>query len=114
MTGPANSTSAAADERQREVGERREVARRADAPLLGHDRVDARGEEVEKPVDEQRPAAAVAEGERVRPEQEHRPDDLARERRPDARRVAHQEVLLEPAGVGRVDPWSRRGRRTRS
>ena len=38
---------------------------------------------------------------------EHRPDDLARERRPDAGRVAHQQVLLEPAGLGGRD----RGRR---
>ena len=34
---------APADERQREVGERREVARGAHAALLRHDRVDARG-----------------------------------------------------------------------
>ena len=72
---------AAADERQREVGERREVAGGADAALLGHDRVDARPQEVEEPVDDQRPAAAVAERERVGPQQEHRADDLARERR---------------------------------
>ena len=37
-----------------------------------------RVEEREQPVDDERPAAAVAERERVRPEQEHRPDDLAR------------------------------------
>jgi hypothetical protein len=36
---------ARADERQREVGERREVARGADAALLRHDRVDAQAEE---------------------------------------------------------------------
>ena len=41
MTGPVELDLAAADERQREVGERREVAGRADAPLLGHDRMDA-------------------------------------------------------------------------
>ena len=94
---------AATDERQRQVGERREVAGGPDAPLLGHDRMDAQAQEVEQPVDEERPAAAVTEGERVGPEQEHRPDDLAREGRADAGGVAHQQVLLEPAGVGRRD-----------
>jgi hypothetical protein len=94
---------AAPDERQGEVGERREVAGRPDAPLLRHDGVDAEGKEVDQPVDELRPAAGVAEGERVRPQEEHRPDDVARERRPDADGVAREEVLLEPAGVCRRD-----------
>ena len=94
---------AATDERQGEMGERRQVARRADAALLGHDRVDPQPQEVEQPVDDERPAAAVAEGQRVGPQQEHRPDDLAREGRADAGGVADQEVLLEPPGVGRLD-----------
>ena len=101
---PAELDLAAADERQREVGQRREVARtRRREPCAGTTGWMPELEEVEQPVDEQRPAAAVAERERVRPQQEHRPDDLARERRADARRVAHQEVLLEPLGVGRGD-----------
>ena len=61
--------------------ERREVAGGADAPLLGHDRMDAQAQEVEEAIDEQRPAAAVTQCERVGPQQEHRPDDLAWERR---------------------------------
>ena len=88
--GAAEFDLPAPDERQREVRQRGEVARRADAPLLGDDRMDAEREELEEPVDDQRPAAAVAEGERVGPQQEHRPHDLARERRPHARRVAHR------------------------
>ena len=91
------------DEGQGEMRQRGEVARRTDAALLGDDRVDPRAEEVEQPVHDDRPAAAVAEGERVRAEEQHRPDDLAREGRPDARRVAHQQVLLEPARVGGGD-----------
>ena len=67
MTRAADLHLAATDERQRQVGERREVARRPDAPLLGHDRMDAQAQEVEQPVDEERPAAAVAERERVGP-----------------------------------------------
>ncbi len=101
--GPVVFHLAAADEWQRKVRERREIARRPDAPLLRDDRVDPQAKEVEQPVDEQRPAAAVAERERVGPQQQHRPDDLARERRPDAGRVAHQEVLLEAPSVGRLD-----------
>ena len=84
------------------MGERREVARRADGALLRHDRVDAALEERQQPVDDDRAAAAVAERERVRPEQQHRPDDLHGQRRADARRVAHQEVLLEPRRVRRA------------
>ena len=91
------------DERQRQVRERREVAGGADAPLLGHDRMDAQAQEVEEAIDEQWPAAAVTQCERVGPQQEHRPDDLAWERRADPGRVAHQEVLLETTGVGRRD-----------
>ncbi len=94
---------AATDERERQVGERGEIARRADAALLRHDRVDPAAEEVEEAIDDQRPAAAVAEGEGVRAEQEHRPDDLAREGRPDAGGVAHQDVLLEPGRIRRRD-----------
>ena len=43
---PSTSTCAAADQRQREVGERRQVPGRPEAALLRHDRVDARVEEV--------------------------------------------------------------------
>ena len=75
---PPNSTCAAPDQRQREVGERGEVAGRPDGALGRHDRVDAEREEREQAIDELGPAAAVAEGEGVRPQQEHRPDDLAR------------------------------------
>ena len=85
------------------MGERRKVARRAQAPLLGHDRMDPESQEVQQAIDEQRPAAAVAEGQGVRAEEQHRADDLARERGPDARGVAHQEVLLEPGDVAGRD-----------
>ena len=100
---PAVLHLAAPDQRQREVGQRRQVARRAEAALLRDDRVDPRGEERQQPVHEQRPAAAVAEGERVRAEQQHGPDDLARERRSDPGRVAHQEVFLELARLLGLD-----------
>ena len=94
------------------MGERREVARRADAALLGHDRVDPGVEHRQQSIDEQRPAAAVAEGERVGAQEEHRPDDLARERSAHPRGVAHQQVLLQLAGLRGLD--ERRGEGTES
>ena len=94
---------AAPDERQREVRERREVAGRPDASLRRDDRVDPRLEEREESLDQDRPAAGVAERERVRPEQQHRPDHVPGQRRADAHRVADEEVLLELPGVGRRD-----------
>ena len=51
-TWPRDLDLAPPDERQREVGERREVAGRADAPLLRHDRMDAEPQEVAEPVDD--------------------------------------------------------------
>ena len=93
---------AAPDERQGEVGEGREIARGADTALRGHDRVDAVRQHRQEPVHDERTAAAVAERQRVRPQQEHRAHDLARERRPDTGRVAHQQPALEfarPIGV---------------
>ena len=94
---------AESDEGQREVGERREVAGRPDAPLLRHDRMDAVRQQRQDGVDDRRPTTAVAQGQGVRPQEQHRADDLARERRADAGRVAHQQVLLELTGLGWVD-----------
>ena len=74
------------DQGQGQVGERRQVARRAERALLGHDRMDPGRQHLEQALDHDRPAAAVAQGQGVRPEEEHRPDDLGRERRPDAPR----------------------------
>ena len=94
---------AATDQGQGQVGERGQVARRPERALLGHDRVDPGRQHLEQALDDDRPAAAVAQGQGVGPEQEHRPDDLDRERRPNSRGVAHQQVLLEPRGIGRGD-----------
>ena len=85
------------------MGERREVARRTDAPLRGYDRVEAALEEGEQAIDDDGPAAAVAERQGIGAEQEHRPDDLAREWLADTRRMAHQQVLLQLRGAGRFD-----------
>ena len=100
---PAELDLASTDQRQREVRQRREVARRADGPLRRHHRVDPRPEEVQEPLGNDRARPGEPEREGVRPEQEHRPDDLARQRLADARRVAHEQVLLQPVGVAPVD-----------
>ena len=76
---PVQLDRPAPDERQGEMGERREVARRADGSLRRDDRVDPEPEEVEEAIHDERPGARVAEGEGVGPQQEHRPDDVARE-----------------------------------
>ena len=106
---PGELHLAAPDERQREVRERRQVARGAHGPLRRHDRVDPDAEEVEEALGHDRPSAGVPQGERVGPQQEHRPDDLARERLAHARGVADEQVLLEPLGVGPVDRAVREG-----
>ena len=82
---------AAPDERQREVRERREVAGRARrSPAPARPGGCPRARKLADPVDEQRPAARVPERERVRPQQQHRAHDLARERPADARGVARR------------------------
>ena len=58
------------------MGKRREVPRRTDAPLGGNDGVDARLEEGEETVHDQRAAARMAEGKRVGPQEEHRADHV--------------------------------------
>ena len=100
---PVELDLAAPDERQREVRERRQVARGAHRALRRHDRMDAQPQEVEEALGHDRPSAGVPQGERVRPQQEHRPDDLAREWLAHARGVADEQVLLEPLGIGAID-----------
>ena len=87
--------------------ERGEIAGGPDAALLRDDRMDAVGQEGQDRVDDRGAAAAVAQGQGVRPQEQHRPHDLARERRPDACGMAHQQVLLELAGLIRLDEGRR-------
>ena len=95
---------AAPDQRQREVGQRRQVARGARRSPGPARRGGCRAPgSASRRSTSSRAAARVAEGQGVRPQEEHRPDDVARERRPDADRVAREQVLLEAAGVGRRD-----------
>ena len=86
---------ALADERQRQVGERREVARRPDRAAGGHVRDDAAVQALEQELDRLDPRARVALGKRVRAQQHRRADDLVGIGRADAARVAAQEAQLQ-------------------
>jgi hypothetical protein len=77
--------------------QRRQVAGRADGPLRRHDRVDAEAQQIADSVDDDRPAAGVAEGQGVGPQQQHRPDDVPRQRLADAHGVRDEQVLLSRA-----------------
>ncbi len=91
------------DERQREVRERRQVAGCSDAALFRHGRVDAERQEGEQPLDQLRPAAALAASKGVRTEQEHGPHGRDIEGCADPDGMADQQVLLEAGRVGRRD-----------
>ena len=86
---------ALADERQREVRERREVAARADRAAGRDVREDAAVEALDEQLDGLDARARAALRERVRAQQHRRAHDLARVRLADAARVAAQQAELE-------------------
>ena len=90
---------AAADEREREVRERRQVARRAERSLLGHDGDQVAVQHLDHPLDDLGAHARVPEREHVRAEQQHRARLLARERRSDGGRVRADDPELERVGL---------------
>ena len=86
---------ALADEREREMRERREVAARADGPLLGNGRPEVG---VEHRAEESRHVGARAREalrDDVRAEEHHRAHFALRERRTHAARVAADEIHLQ-------------------
>ena len=94
---------ALADERQREVRERREIARRADRPAARHEREHAAVQALEEQLDRAERDPRRPLGERVRAQEHGRADDLVRIRLPHAARVAAQEAELELLGLLRRD-----------
>ena len=86
-----------ADQHERQVRQRREVAARADRSAARHDRMDARVERVDQPIERRAPDARVALREHVRAQRHHRAHGARRQRLADARRVAAQQVPLELA-----------------
>ena len=75
-----------ADQRERHVRQRREIARRADRALRGHDRQHVRVQQREQHVGDERPRAGEAGREAVGLEQQHPPHDGGRQRRVRCRR----------------------------
>ena len=96
---------ALADERERQVGERGEIAARADRALRRDERVDAAVEQRDQALERLEPDAGVALGEHVGAQQHQRARLGLLERRADARGVrAHQVHLqLAQAVVGDAD-----------
>ena len=104
---------ALADERQREMRERREVAaRRRPSRALGTTGRTPRSRQREQQLDGLDPRARVALRERVRAQEHRGADDLVRIRVADAARVAAQQPELELARS--APPGSRRRRSGRS
>ena len=94
---------ALADEDEREMRERREIAARAQRPARGHHRQHAGPSMSTRSWTSSRRTPDVPLRERVRAEQHRRPHDLVRERLADAAGVAANEVQLELGGLPRVD-----------
>ena len=105
-----------ADEREREVGERREIPARTDRAARGDIREHAAVEALDEQLDGLHARARAAFCERVRAQQHRRAHDLSRVRLPDAARVASEQPKLElvrellrdraadEAAEARVDP----------
>ena len=103
---------ALADERQREVRERREVAARADRAAARHVGRTPRFEALDEQLDHLDARARVALRERVRAQQHRGAHDLGRVRIADAARVAAKQPQLELLGqlLGMVCERSGRSR----
>jgi hypothetical protein len=86
---------ALADERQREMRERREVTRGADRAARRNDRDDAARETFEQQLDGLDPRAGIALRERVRAQEHRGPHDLVGIRVADAARVRAEQPQLE-------------------
>ena len=92
---PFDPRIAFADEGQREVRERCQVAARAHGATARHDREHAAVEALDQQLHDLHAGSGIALRERVCPEQHRRAHDLRRIRLPDAAGVAAQEAELE-------------------
>ena len=95
---------ALADDDQRQVGQRRQVARGAQAAAGRHDRVHGRVEHRDQQLDDLDADAGEPDGQGVGAEHEHGPHDLVGQRIADAGRVATDQVALELGGLIGRDP----------
>jgi len=65
--------------------------------------VDTEAQQIADPFDDHRPAAGVAQGQGVGPEQQHRPDDIPRQRVADTDGMGDEKILLKLGRVGGID-----------
>ena len=96
-----------ADEWQRQVRERREVTRRADAALRRDRGMNLPVEHIDKQLGEHRTHAAGPANEDVRAQQHHGAHGVLRERLPDTGSVAANEIELQLPGLLGGDPHVR-------
>ena len=101
---PADPCPSLADERQREMRQRSEVAARPDRASARHLRQDTVLETIEQPLGDLRASPGVALRKRVRAHEQRRADDLVRIGLADAASMAAQQV---GAGAPRPAPRAR-------
>jgi hypothetical protein len=94
---------ALAEQHERAVGQRGQVAGGAEGAVLRHPRRDVGVQQVHEGRRDQRTDAAVAQRERAHPQEHHRADDLARHRRAHPGRVRADQRVLELGTPGRCD-----------
>ena len=111
--GTVDGRLALPDEHERQVGQRREVARRAEAAARRDDRMDRRVQHRDEQLDDLDPHAGEPDGQGVRAQQEHRPHDVVGQRVADAGGMGADEVALEGRRLRRVDRAYRPDRRSR-
>ena len=99
----ADLREALADQHQREVRQRSQVAAGAQRAARGHHRVHAGSQQVEQQLHRLEPHARAALGERVGAQQRGRPHDLDGERIADPAGVAAQQVQLQLGRLLRLD-----------
>ncbi len=102
-TPPGAGRFAFADQHQRRVRERREIARRADRADRRHDRRDVRVQEADQLRAQRGPHARQAARQRRAEQDHHRAHDVDRQRLADARRVREDQVALDLAQLVVVD-----------
>ena len=105
--GAGDEELAFAEQRQRHVRERREVAGGADAALARHVGHEAGVVHREQAVDDGGTHARVAARQARRLRREHQPHDRRRQRRADTDAVRADQVQLQRREVGFADPRAR-------
>ena len=100
--GAGKVDAAVAHQRGDQMGERREVARRADAALARNQRHGVAGQQAVERVDDRRADAGIAAAEAEQFEDDHQPRDVARQRLAEAGAVRQDQISLQlgEAGIG--------------